>query len=1067
MKLSKLVTFINDTIDFSEDLDKSILLLMRFLHEEMQLISIHLHQIEEGKVTKNINFPDDVNFHPFPSHLLGGPFKKYVYHVNTIEDQYVYNISLNKFGLFTFISENKFGEEFLDEFTNYITLVDYIFFSFKKEHELEGILENERNLFQNIIDAIPDLIAYKGVDEKYYVINKAAKEHYKSDIIGKTVDELYPSKEANFVRELDQEVYKTLNPKRRTIPVYTSFGFFQADSIRSPVLDTAGNLEGIVSIARDISDVMKAKEKLESNYEFQNILVRLATKFINVPYKNKESAVNEILSMSGQFINADRAFVFLYHFDKELIEYRYEWCKSGVLPQINEIKYLDQQDYIEDWVNKHKAGESIFIPDIEALDHSSMIYKTLSMQDIKSVITIPLMDGDKCLGFVGFDDVQDNRIWDQRERNLLNILAEIIANLLINTRKEKELINAKEMAEAASSEKSSFLANVSHDIRTPLTGLFNVIELLRLSSHNDEQNQWLDIADYSIKSLDILLSNVIDITKIESGIFDFSPKEFNLEHLAFNALNTQASNAIEKNIDLKFNYDYSIDSTLYYDTTMINKILLNLVNNAIKYTDEGNIELSIKKLSQDDKYAKINFQIIDTGIGISETHIKKITNKFYQVNNTIRKEHSTGLGLSITNLLLKQLNSKLLINSTLEKGSEFSFTLNIPLTNRTNIYSVMKNINVAVMVFEFHYPLDLKEALDSLPINVDIFNQATEALKSYDVVIWLLDKHLSETFKAYQTFKATKQSNIMDVIYDINDTINNVDNIKLESYYFAKPPFLRYRFLQRWKDFNNALSLKLDTSNKHTKKRILLIEDNHISLMTLTNILKRNQYIVKECSNAEEGLQALKENAYDILLLDLQLPLMQGDELTEIIRNTPSAFQDIVIIGTTAHALKNDIDQYLKSGMNAVLTKPFNIKLLIEKIETLSKPVQSKNSPILLDRFDETDFESRFEGYLDLGHSMMYEFIKTYNDELNKLDDLFIKNNKDLLRKGLHHYKGMLSYLSAHHLGGIIDELRDKLDTEPFTDLNLYEYYETIHKETLRLVDVLNHYLKHHKENRL
>lgn len=1054
MKLSKLITFINETIEFTDNLNQGALSFIRFFHHELSLKSIHIYEINNQRVSCHLSFPENIDFMVFPSHLLIGSFNKYDAHVIKTMHGYSYNISLKDYGLFSFLTEQKLDEKYFDNIINVVTLFDYIFYALKKEHYLEAKLRQERNLFQNIIDTIPDLIAYKDKTNTYRVVNEAAKKHYKSEIIGKKIDEIYPKDEADYVKKLDQEIYQTMKSKRRTIPVYTSFGFFQADSIRSPMIDENRNVEGIVSIARDVSDVMKAKEKLENNYEFQNILVRLATKFINIPYQKQDESVNEILSITGDFISADRAFVFLYHFDKNLIEYRYEWVKKGIRPEINNIKYTKVEDFQTEWVDKHLRGESVFIPNVDNLDKTSMVYKILSSQDIKSVITIPLMNGSECLGFVGFDDVSNNRIWDTKERNLLNILAEIITNLLINAKKEKELTDAKEIAEKANIEKSSFLANVSHDIRTPLNGLFNVIELLRLSNVNSEQSQCLDIADFSIQSLNVLLSNVIDITKIEAGYFDYTPKSFDLEVLAFNVLNSQTFQANEKGLNLLFEYDNSINTYFYFDQTIISKILLNLIHNAIKYTEKGFVKLTIKK-KHENNHGVIEFSIEDSGIGIEQHNLKYITDKFYTIKSN-QKEHSTGLGLSITNLLLNALNSKLNIQSTPHKGSIFSFTLSMPIRETSQTYNPLSNKKIGVVLFNNH-SISTINVLQTLPASVKVFSYDDPSLHDQDIIIWAMNKAESKYINIYETFKDNTPE-IMHTILDVKNTFDEQTVKTLKPDYYSKHPLLRYPLLKQWKHFNNTFTNSISKNQLTKRKHILIIEDNRISQMTLASILQKNNYLVKTASTAEEGLSILKKSTINVLLLDVQLPKMQGDEFTKLIRSSTAHYQDVLIIGTTAHALKQDINTYLKSGMNHVLTKPFKIKELIEKIEGFNYPIPIKKST-----FNTQDFDERFEGYSNIGYDMIKEFLNNYPIELKKLYKAFETKNDLEIHKALHHYKGTLSYLSADYLVQIIDELMQR----NLNDNEIYALYEFINSETIHLVETLKTFLverKHHYE---
>ena len=1048
-------------LDFSENLETLAYKVLALFMNDLPLHSAHILQIINGRVANHLFVPSDADFLPYNSNLFQAPFLKEKVDYVKYNNYHVYYFSFDDFGLCVFVAKERLLDEEQKVIEYLIFLLDNVFRTLSEKQTLENTLKNRQNLFQSIIDAIPDLIAYKDLEERYVFANTAAKKHYRSNIIGKTIAELYPPDEASVVRKLDLEVLKEKKSNRQTIPVYTSFGYLRADSIRSPVFDNEKKLQGIVSIARDISELEKTKENLESNFAFQNILVRLATKYINVPASKKEDSINEILSLSGEFIDADRSFVFLYHFDEGLIEYRYEWCKPGVSPEIDKLKLLELDDYITGWVEKHKIGESVFIPDIEQLSADDPVYQTLQMQGIKSVIAIPLMDHQQCLGFVGFDDVKDTRIWDQRERNLMSILAEIITNLLVSMKTDQALISAKDIAERANREKSDFLANISHDIRTPLNGVFNAVYLLNQSQPSLEQKGYLDIAESSIQTLNTLISNVIDITKIESGQFELDVSEFNLEELVYDIIRSQMPSVLKKNLQFVYTFDYRIERKVRFDASKLNHLLINLINNAVKFTTEGKIEVSVTLTQNTEHHGQLQFTVRDTGIGIKSDEIGRITEKFYRSKEKLLNEKGTGLGLSIVHLMLKNMDSELVVESDLENGSSFSFSLALPWGEKSTTYESIANENVLIVSLGHTVPDELIHGLNSLAVNLTLSKMLPKNHQSYRVIFWIIDFDLSDNLIKYHTYISKKPLSQMAIIYDAFSTISFHRFNDLGGNYLSKAPFLRTVFFRKWREWNDGLVEKSFLVDERESASVLLIEDNPVNRETLNDILTRKGWAVSPVKSAEEALYKLKSQSFDIILLDIQLPMMQGDEFAEMVRQNQTSYQNIPLIAVTAHALKEDIQGYLSKGINDVLTKPIDIQLLLDAMNRLVHPENELSLAIAddLSVFSQERFESTFKGFSDIGLRMMGRFIETSESHLGRLNETLRSCNAKDIHRAIHDYKGMLSYLGAERLISLLAEILSSLDTIETNDYQ-FTLYRLIEKETLRFIDEISVYYK-------
>jgi signal transduction histidine kinase/CheY-like chemotaxis protein len=378
----------------------------------------------------------------------------------------------------------------------------------------------------------------------------------------------------------------------------------------------------------------------------------------------------------------------------------------------------------------------------------------------------------------------------------------------------EDLKKAKIEAVASSKAKEAFLANMSHEIRTPMNAIVGMSKLLKQTEINSEQSKYLNAISTSSSNLIVLINDILDLSKIESGKLELEELGFGLKELIEGLYYAQKMLSDQKGIDLHYTIDSNIPEALHGDPYRLNQILTNLINNAIKFTREGRVELAVNHQIKSDKTCLLEFRIKDTGIGIESDKLELIFDVFSQADNSItRKFGGTGLGLAITRHLVKLMDGAIDVQSTPGVGTEFK--VRIPL-------KIADKIDVKV-----------EETIDSE----------------------LLD-------------------------------------------------------LQGLK--------------------VLVVEDNRINRMLAFSLLSKWGVSYDWAEHGEEAIMLLKENPYDLILMDMQMPVMDGLEATVKIRN--EMLLDIPIIALTANAFKDDAQRCLDSGMNDVVTKPFEPSVLYNKI---------------------------------------------------------------------------------------------------------------------------------------
>ena len=436
------------------------------------------------------------------------------------------------------------------------------------------------------------------------------------------------------------------------------------------VRDKAGKLTGLQGVSRDISKRKALENELKQQTLLRELLMKISSEFINLPLEQVEDAIQHSLATLGTFVNADRSYTFEYDWDKNVCNNTFEWCNTDIEPQLENLQAVPL-DMMPDWVIAHNKGEAMVIPDVFALPHG-LARDILEPQDIKSVLSVPMMNEGNCIGFVGFDSVRQHRNYSDAELQLLKLFAQMLVNVVLRKATVSQLIAAKERAEESDRLKTSFLTNISHEIRTPMNGIIGFLDLLRQPSLNEEDRaSYLDIVNKSGERLLNTINSIIELSRIESGDIMVKKNEVDLPlYLSFYH-DFFSHQTHEKGLDFP-PFQLAIEKEIIYtDQNKLDSILTNLIKNAIKFTDRGSIEVGCTQKGNDD----FLFYIKDTGKGIRPEKLNAIFGRFIQEDNSFTRNHEgSGLGLSIAKAYVESLGGTIWVESEPEEGSCFYFT---------------------------------------------------------------------------------------------------------------------------------------------------------------------------------------------------------------------------------------------------------------------------------------------------------------------------------------------------------------------------------------------------------
>jgi len=430
--------------------------------------------------------------------------------------------------------------------------------------------------------------------------------------------------------------------------------------------------------AKENHKLTEAEKNLQSLNHLHELILKFSSMLIQAKTDQIHEAINTTLERLGIYAAVDRVYIFEYNAQEDTVDNTHEWCNEGITPEIDNLQGIPFAA-VPRWQEKFKQKQYVYIPKVAEIDSQYHVEKEiLEPQGIISLLAIPIFYSETLIGFIGFDSVKRERLWNKEHIDLLRLAGEIIAGTIYRERFENELLKARKLAEDANKAKSEFLANMSHEIRTPMNAILGFSEIM-LNTIDDEQNKsYIQAVLTSGRTLLSLINDILDLSKIEAGQLVINPEAVRLQTI-FNEMEQLFKAKVEeKRLTYRFHCDANIPKILVIDDVRLRQILFNLVGNAIKFTRQGGIEITGKAIPVPNKKGLYNLtiKVCDTGIGIPQTHIKNIFNAFYQVEtDSARRFGGIGLGLSITKKLVDYMGGNLQVESEQDKGSCFTITL--------------------------------------------------------------------------------------------------------------------------------------------------------------------------------------------------------------------------------------------------------------------------------------------------------------------------------------------------------------------------------------------------------
>jgi two-component system, sensor histidine kinase and response regulator len=891
----------------------------------------------------------------------------------------------------------------------------------------EEALSKERQVLRAFIDNVPDFMYVKDTECRFVMANLSVARQMGAnnpeELIGKSDFDFYPVDLAKTFIDDEQRIIRSGQAEvNREEPGMDAHGnVSQVLTTQVPLRDKDGNVIGLAGIGRDITEMKKTEKALISAKE----ALRESEERFRLAMEEGPIGMG-LIGKEFRFIKVNRALC-------ETLGY--------TETEFSQMAFLDV-------IHPKEVGRIV--------ERAQLHFSGNAPSD-KLETRFIAKSGETLWIGLSVSPVRDTH------GQLLYGLA-VMENITKRKKAEAALVRAKEAAEAASRAKSEFLANMSHEIRTPMNGIIGMTELALDTTLTSEQREYLGLVKMSANSLLTLLNDILDFSKIEAGKLNIEPVDFPLRQSLGDTMKTLGLRAHEKSLELAWRVAPDVPDHLSGDLGRLRQVLVNLVGNAIKFTESGEVVVEVKKEKEENRIATLHFQVRDTGIGIPKEKQRMIFEAFTQADgSTTRQYGGTGLGLAITTRLVELMGGRIWLESEPGTGSAFHFTTRFPVCeamakpqadSQTPADSrILRDLRVLIVDDNETNRLILMEMLKGWGIRPQAVGSGKAGLvalkearhQGHPFQLILTDLQMPEVDGCgfIKAVRAREEDRSVPALLLSSNALPG-ETAKCRELGIAgyltkpvQPSELRDAILSTLAT-PAAVEVILEngagTSSGGRGLKVLVAEDNHVNRLLIVRLLEKHGHRAVVAENGQEALELLEREKVDVACMDVQMPVLDGLVTMRTIREKEiTSGGHLPIIALTAHAMKGDRERCLDAGADDYLTKPVRTAELLEALDQLApgktRPAAAHaaaGNPADAKAIDVKAALERVEGDRSLLGELAEMFKADCKKALQEMDEAITAGDLKRLERLAHTLKGSSASLSARPLSEAAAEMEQQ-----------------------------------------
>ncbi|HVC94083.1 MAG TPA: PAS domain S-box protein [Pirellulales bacterium] len=919
----------------------------------------------------------------------------------------------------------------------------------KKETE-EALRQSEQRL-QSILDNATAVIYVKTIDGRYVLVNRSFESLFhraRAEVVGKTDNDLFPRELADAFRANDRQVlaagaalqFEEVAPHDDGRHTYLSTKFLLYDAAGVPHL--------LCGISTDITDRKRAERILARQALEARLLYKATTMAAETEGFEEalQSCVDIVCEMTGwpvghAYLPSDDGLVL----EPTTIWHLGDQGPHSALRQVTEQTRFDKGKGLPGRI--WQSGEPAWVTNVQTDDN----FPRADLCDdlgVKGAFGFPIHIAGQTVAVLEFftDEEMDP---DENLLMMVRSVGEQVGRVIERKRAQTELLKAKEAAEAANRAKSAFLANMSHEIRTPMNGIIGMTELVLDTPLVPEQREYLELVRESADSLLTVINDVLDFSKVEAGKLELELIAFGLRDHLGDTMKTLALRAHKKQLELACHVAPDVPDALIGDPGRLRQVILNLVGNAIKFTERGEVVVDVGLESPGGPAVVLHFSIVDTGVGIAPDKRETIFGAFEQADSsTTRKYGGTGLGLTISSKLVELMGGRIWVESELGSGSKFHFTTRLTPTGAVPVpappadAAVLEDLPVLVVddnatnrriLLEMFTNWRMRpQAADGGRAALAAMREAARAGQPFPLV--LLDANMPDldgfdlADEIRRHVELAGATIMMLTSADRPGDIARCQQLGIAAHLMK--PIKQSELLDSIMAVLGAQHaapgrpvVEWPTATESRQLRVLLAEDSLVNQKLAVHLLQKWGHTVTVANNGKEAIEAAQTKGFDVVLMDVQMPEVDGLTATsEIRRMEQTTGEHLPIVAMTAHAMIGDRERCLASGMDHYISKPVRARELLAVIEQViaggPRPAtpSSTSAGGLESAVDVLDWAAaldRLQGDRELLEELVDVFRGEYPKLLGQVRDAVAASDAGKLKLAAHTLKGALSNFAA------------------------------------------------------